>query len=88
MILLICTILKNDTNEFTCKILTDSQAYRVNLWLWGEGCGQVGRLGGGIKYKVGTIIILILKMCQLWYKDVLWLKSSNSDMARPGLQFK
>lgn len=54
----------------------------------GEGRGQVGRLGGGIQYKVVVIIILILKMCQLWYKDVIWLKSSNSDMAKPGLQFK
>ena len=28
-------------------------------------------------YNVGTIIILILKMCKLLYKDVICLKSSK-----------
>ena len=33
MILLICGILKNDTNELIYKTETDSQTQRTNLWL-------------------------------------------------------
>ena len=42
MILLICGILKKDTNELICRIETDPQTLKTNLWLpkrtgWGGG---------------------------------------------------
>ena len=45
---LICWILKNDTNELTCKTEIDSQTSKTNFWLpkrkgWGEG--WIGGLG-------------------------------------------
>ena len=39
MILLICEILKNYTNEFIYKTETDPQKWKTNLWLpkWKQG---------------------------------------------------
>ena len=41
MIPLIFGIYKNDTNELICKIETDSQTQKINIWLtkW-KGCGD------------------------------------------------
>ena len=41
MIPLIFRIYKNDTNELICKIETDSQTQKINIWLtkW-KGCGD------------------------------------------------
>ena len=43
MISLICGIYKNDTKELTCKIETDSQTQKTDLWLpkW-KGGGAEG----------------------------------------------
>ena len=40
MVLLICGIFLNDTNEFIYKTETDSQAQKTNLWL------SKGKAGG------------------------------------------
>jgi len=48
LIILICRILKNDTNEFTYKTETDSQTSKANLQL-PKGKG----MGGGINWEFG-----------------------------------
>ena len=46
MILLISRILKKDTNELIYRTETESQTWRMNLWLQGDA-GKSG--GGGIE---------------------------------------
>ena len=46
IIMLICGILRSDTNEFIYMMEIDSQNQKTNVWL--------SRFGGGIKQKFGT----------------------------------
>ena len=56
MILLICGILKNDTDKLIYKTETDSQTWRTNLWL------PVGKSRGRDKLGFRTVQTDTLKI--------------------------
>ena len=62
---LICGIFKKDTNELTCRTVTDSQTLNRNLWI-PKGTGIFGRVDWGFG----------ISMCTLWYME--WL--ANRDL--------
>ena len=67
MILLICGILKNYTNELNSKTEIDSQTWKTNLWL------SKGKRMGGINQELG------IKLCTLLY-TYIYMQITNKDL--------
>ena len=73
MLLLICGILKKDTNELIYKTETDSQTYRMSLWLPGEG------LGKGIVREFGIDMYTLLYSKRITNKDLLYSTGNSAQ---------
>ena len=71
MILLVCGILKNGTNELSFKTEIESQMQKTNLWLWGQG--------GRDKLDIGIGISTLLYIKQITHKDPLYSTGNSTQ---------
>ena len=61
-----------------CKTETDSQTWRMNLWLPGDGCWE------GVDRELGTDMYTLLYLKQITNKDLLystWNSAQNQVTA-------
>ena len=73
MILLICGILKNGTNEPIYKTEIESQMQKTNLWL----PGVKGRRG--INWETGSDIYTLLYIKQITNKNLLYSTGNSTQ---------
>ena len=82
IILLICVIQKNGTNELICKAETESQMQKINLWIPREE----GR--GGMNWEIGIDIYTLLILCIKQITNENLLYSTGNSVFRGDLDGK
>ena len=73
MLLLICGILKKDTNELIYKTETDSQTYRMNSCFPGE------KVGGEIVKEFGIDLYTLLYLKWITNKNLLYSTGNSAQ---------